>query len=250
MPQHTSPPYPPSPNSPTYSRPGSRSRSSSRPGRSHSVGATPRRRQRSNSPSTKPSDKTKTILGTSLVFLGAVGAASIVANKYWPKGITYGEKEDWAREDNKRRSSHKHHRHETRGRASIPRGGSAHDLGRYPDEARYIDRDVGRRDSRPVIVDDVMYSSRPGSSLQRDPYVDVQQGYSNGVRRHTEEGYSRRYHAAGGDNRHDPRDRGDAVIRAPAPRQRVYIQDSKDLGRTDSRSHRVIRDGNHYYELP
>lgn len=32
---------------------------------------------------------------TSLVFLGAVGAATLAAHKFWPKGVTYGEKEEW-----------------------------------------------------------------------------------------------------------------------------------------------------------
>ncbi|KAI0378656.1 hypothetical protein F5Y04DRAFT_142983 [Hypomontagnella monticulosa] len=33
-----------------------------------------------------------------MVFLGVVGAASIAASKFWPKGILYGEKESWAQE--------------------------------------------------------------------------------------------------------------------------------------------------------
>ncbi|KAI3320435.1 hypothetical protein HD806DRAFT_232493 [Xylariaceae sp. AK1471] len=37
-------------------------------------------------------DKTSSILKTSLVFLGAVGAATLLANKFWPKGMLYGEK--------------------------------------------------------------------------------------------------------------------------------------------------------------
>lgn len=32
---------------------------------------------------------------TSLVFLGSVAAATYAAHKFWPKGITYGEKEEW-----------------------------------------------------------------------------------------------------------------------------------------------------------
>ncbi|KAI1642476.1 uncharacterized protein F4817DRAFT_320743 [Daldinia loculata] len=53
-------------------------------------------RQRPRSPS--HSDKRKDALKTSLVFLGAVGAASLAASKLWPKGILYGEKESWAQE--------------------------------------------------------------------------------------------------------------------------------------------------------
>ncbi|ETS83414.1 hypothetical protein PFICI_05290 [Pestalotiopsis fici W106-1] len=42
-------------------------------------------------------DKTTTTSGlkTSLVFLGSVAAATYAAHKYWPKGVTYGDKEDW-----------------------------------------------------------------------------------------------------------------------------------------------------------
>ncbi|KAI1093230.1 hypothetical protein F5B19DRAFT_491563 [Rostrohypoxylon terebratum] len=44
------------------------------------------------------SDNGKDMLKTSLVFLGVIGAASIAASRYWPKGVLYGEKEAWARE--------------------------------------------------------------------------------------------------------------------------------------------------------
>lgn len=37
-------------------------------------------------------------LQTSIVFLGGIAAATYAAHKYWPKGITYGEKEDWEHE--------------------------------------------------------------------------------------------------------------------------------------------------------
>lgn len=42
-------------------------------------------------------DKTTTTSGmkTSLAFLGSVAAATYAAHKFWPKGITYGEKEEW-----------------------------------------------------------------------------------------------------------------------------------------------------------
>lgn len=35
---------------------------------------------------------------TSLVMLGAIGAATLAAHKLWPKGVTYGEKEAWESE--------------------------------------------------------------------------------------------------------------------------------------------------------
>ncbi|OIW22793.1 hypothetical protein CONLIGDRAFT_687208 [Coniochaeta ligniaria NRRL 30616] len=78
----------PSPSS-SFSRSPSRSRSrSSSPSRTKKL--------RSKLPSDGLSDsKSESIVKTSLVFLGAVGAATLAAHKFWPKGITYGEKEEW-----------------------------------------------------------------------------------------------------------------------------------------------------------
>ncbi|KAI2636221.1 hypothetical protein GGS26DRAFT_484463 [Hypomontagnella submonticulosa] len=87
MPRHT---YSPS-LSPTSNR---RSRSHSR---SRSL-STDLRHRRHRSPSPTGSDNGKNLLKTSMVFLGVVGAATIAASKFWPKGILYGEKESWAQE--------------------------------------------------------------------------------------------------------------------------------------------------------
>lgn len=106
--------------SPTYSRSPSRSRMGRRssisrsPSRSRPRSSRARRRDSfsSRSSSGSPSrsdksrksqlkdqlkDKTTTTSGlkTSLVFLGSVAAATYAAHKFWPKGVTYGDKEDW-----------------------------------------------------------------------------------------------------------------------------------------------------------
>ncbi|KAI1328461.1 hypothetical protein F5Y16DRAFT_369086 [Xylariaceae sp. FL0255] len=52
------------------------------------------RSDRKRSPSPDSQDKANAVLKTSLVFLGAVGAASLVAHKYWPKGVIYGDMEE------------------------------------------------------------------------------------------------------------------------------------------------------------
>lgn len=44
---------------------------------------------------TNSDTKTESAVKTSLIFLGAVGAATFAAHKFWPKGITYGDKEEW-----------------------------------------------------------------------------------------------------------------------------------------------------------
>ncbi|KAI1105692.1 hypothetical protein F4804DRAFT_331115 [Jackrogersella minutella] len=59
-------------------------------------------------PSSTDSDKGKDVLKTSLVFLGVVGAASVAAAKYWPKGILYGKKESWAQEAKEAKEEAKH----------------------------------------------------------------------------------------------------------------------------------------------
>ncbi|KAI5920468.1 hypothetical protein F4810DRAFT_723303 [Camillea tinctor] len=93
--------------SPSTSRSRSRSRSCSQPQptfkRGRSIDASYKRSRRNRSPSSSVSPSTttreakdKTLVKSSLAFLGAIGAASIIANKYWPKGALYGEKEEWA----------------------------------------------------------------------------------------------------------------------------------------------------------
>ncbi|KAB5559536.1 hypothetical protein GE09DRAFT_59790 [Coniochaeta sp. 2T2.1] len=82
----------PSPSS-SISRSTSRSRSRSRP-RSASRSRTQRLRDKFPDDGLSEA-KSESIVKTSLVFLGAVGAATFAAHKFWPKGITYGEKEEW-----------------------------------------------------------------------------------------------------------------------------------------------------------
>ena len=61
----------------------------------------PRRRKRapssssSSQPSASASIKEESLVKTSLVFLGSIVAATFCAHKFWPKGVTYGDKEDW-----------------------------------------------------------------------------------------------------------------------------------------------------------
>ncbi|KAI0597537.1 hypothetical protein F4775DRAFT_247862 [Biscogniauxia sp. FL1348] len=98
MPRYITP-SPSTSRSRSLSRSCSRSQSSFRRGRS--VDSSYRgRRNRSPSSSVSPSTahdaKEKTVVKSSLAFLGAIGAASLIANKYWPKGVLYGEKEEWS----------------------------------------------------------------------------------------------------------------------------------------------------------
>ncbi|KAI1503351.1 hypothetical protein F5X99DRAFT_112756 [Biscogniauxia marginata] len=97
MPRYISP-SPSTLRSRSSSRSSSRSQSSFRRGRSvDSSYQGRRRRSPSISASAAHEAKEKTVVKSSLAFLGAIGAASVLANKYWPKGMLYGEKEEWAK---------------------------------------------------------------------------------------------------------------------------------------------------------
>lgn len=52
-------------------------------------------------------EKAANAVKTSLVMLGAIGAASLAAHKLWPKGITYGDKDDWEVEHEEKEASEK-----------------------------------------------------------------------------------------------------------------------------------------------
>ncbi|KAK8022353.1 hypothetical protein PG993_013120 [Apiospora rasikravindrae] len=51
--------------------------------------------EKPNAKDVKDKVKESSALKTSLVFLGSVAAATYVANRFWPRGVTYGEKEAW-----------------------------------------------------------------------------------------------------------------------------------------------------------
>lgn len=52
-------------------------------------------------------EKAASAAKTSLVMLGAIGAAAVAAHKFWPKGVTYGDKDDWEMEKKKEREEDK-----------------------------------------------------------------------------------------------------------------------------------------------
>src|SRR4051812_44825483 len=49
----------------------------------------------SSGPSTSDSVKKESLVKTSLLFLGSVVAATFCAHKFWPRGVMYGDKEEW-----------------------------------------------------------------------------------------------------------------------------------------------------------
>lgn len=87
---------------PTYHTPSPSTSKSSSPSRSDR----PHRRY-------EEPEKPESLIKSSLVFLGSVAAATLCAHRFWPKGFTYGEKEDWEVEQELRHRNG-HHRHSSR----------------------------------------------------------------------------------------------------------------------------------------
>ncbi|KAI0880741.1 uncharacterized protein GGS22DRAFT_174107 [Annulohypoxylon maeteangense] len=86
------------------------------------------------------SDSGKDILKTSLVFLGVIGAASIAASRYWPKGVLYGEKETWTHDAKEAKEEVKH----------IMKGDRSHR--RRPRDIGHGDQDAFRRRRPPHVT--------------------------------------------------------------------------------------------------
>ncbi|KAI1477266.1 hypothetical protein F4774DRAFT_411984 [Daldinia eschscholtzii] len=135
---------------PRYTSPSSRSQDST---------STSTRRGSQRSRPQEHSDNKEDVLKASLVFLGAVGAASFAASKLWPKGILYGEKESWAQEAKKEvkhaMGKDKPSNRENRGRPQSTGRGN-----------------VDQRRQRPPIIEtqDGIIITRPG---RRSMYVDT-----------------------------------------------------------------------------
>ncbi|OTA94721.1 hypothetical protein M434DRAFT_10507 [Hypoxylon sp. CO27-5] len=141
-----------SPSSTSYPQSSSRSRRTSFSGNSN-----PPRQRWSSQPH---SNGGKDALKTSLIFLGVVGAASVAASKYWPKGIIYGEKESWAQE------AKKEIKHIVRGDGL---GDTCEEQRTRPRDAHHNNPDTRRRLQPQVdIRDEVVVKRSDGSST----YVD------------------------------------------------------------------------------
>ncbi|KAI1759389.1 hypothetical protein GGR53DRAFT_149411 [Hypoxylon sp. FL1150] len=152
------------------------------PQRKKSLSTNPQPRRR-GSTSSSESDRGKDVLKTSLVFLGAIGAASLAASKFWPKGILYGDKESWAHE------AKEHVKH------AVGKKGSSHRNHERRRSAEYDDRDT-RHHRRAVVRDEVVVTRPDG----RRTYVD------SGWNRHSYDDGSRRSSDARGHGRGDAQD--------------------------------------------
>ncbi|KAH8899073.1 hypothetical protein GQ53DRAFT_759274 [Thozetella sp. PMI_491] len=150
MPMYRTPPStPPSSPPPSRSPSASRSRtyskrSSKTNSRSRSSSQSSARSHASRASTTTPSKES--VIKTSLVFLGSVAAATFAAHKFWPKGITYGDKEEWECEEHAHRKVKKDLREErARARKEVPdrRGEYAYGT-REERRARYREGATGR----------------------------------------------------------------------------------------------------------
>lgn len=136
--------------------------------------------------------------------LGAIGAASYAAHKFWPKGVTYGDKDDWETasekkegEDKKKaKGKLKEGRDDIEGRESGGGGGGRGGGTADPERVRYIEE---------------RYRQRP----RLPPSMDGDNGAQFWEKRETIPA-RRRYVAAYADPRDDGRD-----LPPPPPRQRL-----------------------------
>ncbi|KAI0127752.1 hypothetical protein BJ170DRAFT_595613 [Xylariales sp. AK1849] len=189
--------------SPVRSRPQSRSRRGRRdsPGSSRSSSRSSSRgggkRAELKDKLSKANDKVKTTSGmkTSLVFLGSVAAATYAAHKFWPKGITYGEKEEW--ECEKKEAAKKEKRAQkgedprgqggsqqpgdSRLRADDGRGARDYDRPRSSRGRLELENGPIRRGER-LEIEDVQVTRRPAS---------VNRGYADGYSMASNVGASR-----------------------------------------------------------
>ncbi|KAI1073431.1 hypothetical protein F5B20DRAFT_516036 [Whalleya microplaca] len=207
--------------------PRSQSPSPSHSPRSPSPSPKPRHRHSPPSSDRLGKDTAKDALKTSLVFLGAVGAVSLVAHKFWPKGTLYGEKESWAHEakDKVKRAVHRDPKDDRDYRRSRPRSAYGDDRRRKPD--LYLENAHKRRPR--VDVEEEEFGARP--AYRRTHSNDDGERYSDGSLSHRsrwggDDGYRDDRYSRLEDERASPRDgRGQAVVERPAPRPRVYIED-------------------------
>lgn len=89
--------------------------------------------------------------------LGAIGAASLAAHKFWPKGITYGDKDDWETEHEKKEADEKKKlkgklkegRDDLEGAKAGGRDAGARD----PDRERYVQERYRQRPRLPPSMD-------------------------------------------------------------------------------------------------
>jgi hypothetical protein len=191
-------------------------------------------------------------LQTSIVFLGGIAAATYAAHKYWPKGITYGEKEEWEHEKAVMKKKAKKAANEAEGRDEGSSQGGSHggsrrqgdDRLRIADARRPDDYDrpkssrgrleleeaaPRRRGERLGPEDDVQYARRPAS---------MQRGQT--------ESYSLASIASGSRQGDARRERYVEDNRTQRPDRRSYVdprdaRDERDERDVDDRGYRVTR---------
>ena len=190
------PPTPPGSPPPHSSRSHSHSGTSSHHSHSNSHSQS-RSHSRSSSVSRPespvPDTRADSAIKTSLVFLGTVAAATFAAHKFWPKGITYGDKEDWEMEkaQEKAHQKVKQDMREDKARARRDEGPN-----RRRDRGGHGDRETRR----------AMYREGSGRESERSASsVETGRGYVTYERTSERDGSSR----SGSRDRRSIRDRDD-----------------------------------------
>ncbi|KAI1268429.1 hypothetical protein F5Y18DRAFT_229178 [Xylariaceae sp. FL1019] len=179
----------------------------------------PETRSRKRSPSrTRTEDKTDAVLKTSLVFLGAVGAATLAAHKFWPKGVLYGDKEE---EEEEKKEKKRERRDRTEGSDS-----SRKNHHRRPEDN--LQRSRPRRYEDGPIHEQRLYeteyvAARPRSMDQRR-FIEPGRGHYPGDEREmfgpgqSRDRRSRR-------DEYDYRAEGKEALPTGRPRPRIYLDD-------------------------
>lgn len=85
------------------------------PSTSPSISHRPRSDHRPRQYHDDPDEKPESLVKTSLAFLGSVAVASLCAHRFWPKGFTYGDREDWEVREEMYHRSQQGHGHRRRG---------------------------------------------------------------------------------------------------------------------------------------
>lgn len=91
--------------------------------------------------------------------LGAIGAASLAAHKFWPKGVTYGDKDDWETAHEKKEAEERREQ-QGKGKGKGSQQQRRHQEGEGEDDGdpdaarrRYIEERYRRRPALPAKVD-------------------------------------------------------------------------------------------------
>jgi hypothetical protein len=119
-------------------------------------------------------------MGNHILHIVEILGVFFCVHHFWPKGVTYGEKEEWEKTHHRHRHSHAKRKHSSRGQWDESRGSPRND---YVARKEHRHRDKGDYEisERPVQERDHEYGGRPVHSRRssfRDQEYDEPPVYS------------------------------------------------------------------------